>query len=177
MSDGETPCGAHIRGHVIVGSMQSFEARKRIGDAHENRVAAEMESRNWTVDPWGQAILSERTRRAISRTRWKNFPDLIATRDGDLVAIDAKDRMSSAETGRYAISRECVSFGLQFVAAFGVPIFYVFGNLGVLTPQEIMSYGSTGARGVGGSYYLVNGRLAHQFDDVFGSPAVHDRAA
>ena len=157
--------------------MNGWNQRKLIGDAHEGRVSEELAARQWIVDPWGQAILSEQVQRAISRTRWKNFPDLVAARDGDLVAIDAKDRMSSAETGRYAISRECVSFGLQFVAAFGVPIFYVFGNLGVLTPQEVMSYGSTGARGMGGSYYLINGRLAHQFDDVFGNPIVRDEAA
>lgn len=155
----------------------SWNQRKLVGDAHEMRVGGELAARGWDVDPWGQAILSESVRRAVSRTRWKNFPDLVAARDGDLVAIDAKDRMSSAETGRYAISRECVSFGLQFVAAFGVPIFYVFGNLGVLTPQEVMSYGNIGPRGMGGSYYLVNGRLAHQFDDVFGSPRLHEEAA
>jgi hypothetical protein len=157
--------------------MSSWNNRQQVGDAHESRVQKELASRRWAVDPWGQAILSEPIRKAVSRTRWKNFPDLVAARDGDLVAIDAKDRMSSAETGRYAISRECVSFGLQFVAAFGVPIFYVFGNLGVLTPQEVMSYGSTGARGMGGSYYLVNGRLAHQFDDVFGTPIALGEAA
>lgn len=157
--------------------MSSWSTRQQVGDAHEGRVEKELTARRWEVNPWGQAILSEPIRKAVSRTRWKNFPDLVAARDGDLVAIDAKDRMSSAETGRYAISRECISFGLQFVAAFGVPIFYVFGNLGVLTPQEVMSYGSTGARGMGGSYYLVNGRLAHQFDDVFGAPARMDAAA
>lgn len=155
----------------------SWTQRKQIGDALEVRVADEMSGRGWHVDYWGQGVLSAPIRQAVSRTRWKNFPDLAAARDGDLVAIDAKDRMSSAETGRYAISRECVSFGLQFVAAFGVPIFYVFGNLGVLTPQEVMSYGSTGARGMGGSYYLVNGRLAHQFDDVFGAPIPRSEAA
>lgn len=85
--------------------------------------------------------------------------------------------MSSADTGRYAISRECVNFGIQFVAAFGVPIFYVFGNLGVLTPQEVMAYGSTGVRAMGGSYYLVDGRLARQFDDVFGRPVNTNAAA
>jgi Holliday junction resolvase len=154
-----------------------WASRKMVGDAHEERVRTELASRGWTVDPWGQAILSGQVRKAVSRTRWKNFPDLVAARDGDLVAIDAKDRMSSAETGRYAISRECVSFGLQFVAAFGVPIFYVFGNLGVLTPQEVMSYGNIGPRGMGGSYYLITGRLSHQFDDVFGAPASHTEAA
>lgn len=157
--------------------MSNWHEQKQIGDVHEKRVGKELSDRLWAVDPWGQAILSEQVRRAVSRTRWKNFPDLVAARDGDLVAIDAKDRMSSAETGRYAISRECVSFGLQFVAAFGVPIFYVFGNLGVLTPQEVMSYGNIGPRGMGGSYYLINGRLAHQFDDVFGAPIPGDVAA
>ena len=52
--------------------------------------------------------------------------------------------MRSTETGRYAISRECVAFGLQFVAAFGIPVYYVFGNLGVLCPTEVMSYGTIG---------------------------------
>ncbi|MDF5758627.1 hypothetical protein [Spongiactinospora sp. TRM90649] len=129
------------------------------------------------MDAWGQAILSEPIRRAISRTRWAHFPDLVAVRDGDLVAIDAKDRISSADTGRYAISQKCVSFGIQFIAAFGVPIFYVLGNLGVLTPHEVLAYGTAGTRGLGGSYYLVNGRLAHQFDDVFGHPVQRDEAA
>lgn len=165
------------RGRVIVYSMQPFEARKKIGDAHEFRVATEMESRGWAVDHWGQATLSERVRRAASRTRWKHFPDLVAERTSDLVAIDAKDRISSAETGRYAIARACVEFGNQFTAAFDIPIFYVFGNLGVLTPQEVRAYGTTGPRGFGGSYYLINARLAHQFDDVFGSPVPRDHAA
>lgn len=154
-----------------------WENRKQVGDAHEERVTRELEARGWTVDPWGQAILSEPVQRAISRTRWAHFPDLVAARDGGPVAIDAKDRMSSAETGRYAISIKCVEFGTQFIAAFGVPIFYVFGNLGVLTPQEVMAYGTTSARGTGGSYYLINGRLAHQFDDVFGSPVPQGVAA
>lgn len=155
----------------------TWDQRKPIGDAHEQRVALELNQRGWTVDPWGQGILSPAVQRAISRSRWANFPDLVAARTGDLVAIDAKDRVSSAETGRYAISQKCVSFGLQFIAAFGVPIFYVFGNLGVLTPQEVMAYGTIGPRGMGGAYYLINGRLAHQFDDVFGSPVLSSTAA
>ncbi|MEO3860895.1 hypothetical protein [Acrocarpospora sp. B8E8] len=160
--------------------MSTWTDRKAIGDAHEERVARELESRGWTVAPWGQGIMPAPIQTAItrSRTRFKHFPDLIAAREGDILTIDAKDRMSSAETGRYAISRDCISFGLQFVAAFGLPVFYVFGNLGVLTPTEVMSYGRVNPRGVGGgAYHLVNGRLAHQFDDVFGAPAIRDQAA
>jgi Holliday junction resolvase len=157
--------------------MNTWSERKTVGDQHEQRVAVELRSRGWEVAPWGQGMLPDAIRQAASRTTWANCPDLIAARDGDLVTIDCKDRMSSSETGRYAIARKCVSFGLQFVASFGIPTFYVFGNLGVLTPWEVMAYGSVGPRGLGGSYYLVNGRLAHQFDDVFGAPTVHDTAA
>jgi hypothetical protein len=78
--------------------------------------------------------------------------------------------MHSTATGRYAVSRECVAFGLQFYAAFALPLFYVFGNLGVMCPTEISSYGQLGPRATGGAYYLVDGRLAHIFDDVFGEP-------
>ncbi|WP_433355582.1 hypothetical protein ACQP25_17120 [Microtetraspora malaysiensis] len=150
--------------------MNTWNQRIAAGERHEQRVANELRQRGWDVAPWGQGVMPDPIRQAISRTRWKNFPDLVATRDGELVTIDAKDRMSSTETGRFAVARDCVYFGLQFVVAFGVPVFYVFGNLGVLTPSEVMTYGSQGPRGFGGSYYLVNGRLAHPFDDVFGIP-------
>src|ERR1044072_2423471 len=138
--------------HAIVQSM-NWDQRKAIGDAHEERVSVELEGRGWEVAPWGQGILPPGIRTALARsdTRWRHLPDLIAARDGDVVSIDCKDRMASSETGRYAIKRECVSFGLQFLAAFGIPVFYVFGNLGILTPTEVTSYGSLGPRSVGGS--------------------------
>lgn len=125
------------------------------------------------VTQWGQGILPEVTRRAIREagSRFRYFPDLIAARPGEIVTIDAKEHMHSTETGRYAVSRECVNFGLHFLAAFGLTLYYVFGNLAVLCPTEIASYGRIGPRSTGGAYYLVNGRLAHHFDDIFGGPA------
>jgi hypothetical protein len=158
--------------------MQKFEARKKIGDAHEERVLREMEARGWTVDQWGQATLKEEIQREVSRTQWAHFPDLVAVRPGELVAIDAKDRMSSADTARYAISRRCVAFGLQFMAAFGIPLFYVLGNLAALTPHEVLAYSTRGAPNLGGgSYHLINERLGHHFDDVFGAPIIREEAA
>jgi Holliday junction resolvase len=152
--------------------MNNWEQRKIAGTAHEERIAEELAARGWNAAPWGQGILPPPIREALSRSesRWKHFPDLVAARDGDVVTIDGKDRMRSTETDRYAISRECVSFGLQFLAAFGIPVFYVFGNLGVLTPTEVQSYGTLGPRSRGGAYYLVPGRIGHHFDDVFGAP-------
>jgi len=155
-----------------MGDNSQFSMRLAVGSEHEHRVTDELTTRGWTVTRWGQEILPEPTRRAIraARSRFRYFPDLVASRAGEIVTIDAKDHLHSTDTGRYAVSRECVAFGLQFYAAFALPVFYVFGNLGVLCPTEIMSYGRVGPRSTGGAYYLINGRLAHHFDDVFGAP-------
>ncbi len=152
--------------------MSAFGGRLSIGTDHEQRVAGELRARGWTVDPWGQGVLSAEVRDAIQRgeSRLRFLPDLIAARNGELVTVECKDRMRSADSGRYAIARQCVNFGLQMLAL-GVPLLYVFGNLGVLLPTEVMTYGRIGPRVIGsGAYYLVPERLGHQFDDVFGTP-------
>jgi hypothetical protein len=157
--------------------VSTWHERKAVGDTHEQRVALELERRGWVVSQCGTGLYEAEIRWALGRSesRLREFPDLIAARDGDVVTVDAKDRVSSAETGRYAISRRCLVAGMQFLGAFApVPLYYVFGNLGVLTPAEVMHYGSIGQRG--GAYYLVPGRLGHHFDDVFGGPA-RDQAA
>jgi hypothetical protein len=152
--------------------MTTFAERLSVGDAHQSRVADELEARGYAVTAWGQAILPEVTRRTIRevRSRFRYFPDLIASRAGEIVTVDAKNCMHSNETGRYAVSQACTSFGLQFTAAFGLPLYYVVGNLAVLCPTEVMSYGQIGPRATGGAYYLVDSRFARNFDDVFGSP-------
>jgi hypothetical protein len=157
---------------ATIAFMTTFAERLSVGDAHQSRVADELEARGYAVTAWGQAILPEVTRRTIREvwSRFRYFPDLIASRSGEIVTIDAKDCMHSNETGRYAISQACTSFGLQFTAAFGLPLYYVVGNLAVLCPTEVMSYGQIGPRATGGAYYLVDSRFARNFDDVFGSP-------
>lgn len=153
--------------------MTNFAARLAAGTDHEKRVTRELEHRGWAVAGYGQGSLPEPVRAAVQRcgSRLRFAPDLLAAGGGDPVAIDCKDRMRSTDTGRYAIRRECVNAGLQFIGWTGITVLYVFGNLGVLTPTEVMSYGSLGARTAGtGAYYLVPERLAHHFDDVFGVP-------
>lgn len=150
-----------------------FNERLSTGIAHEQRVATELRTRRYTVTPWGQALLPEQTRQVIRDTQCKlaHEPDLIASRPGDgIIVVDAKTAMHSTETNRYAVSRRCVNFGIQYLATWGVPLYYVLGNLGVLSPSEILSYGRIGPRSTGGAYYLVDGHLAHFFDDVFGPP-------
>jgi hypothetical protein len=96
------------------------------------------------------------------------LPDLIATRRGDLVAIDCKDSMRRIP--RYSIKRECLEFGIQFCAVFKTPLLYVFGNLGVLTPAELQAYPAlVGPPAPTGAYVLVDGNRTRRFDDVFGT--------
>jgi hypothetical protein len=152
-----------------------LQERKRAGDAHERRVAEELGARGWRTAPWGQAILPPDIRSALvsSASNLLHFPNLVAAQNGELVAIDCQNYLRSAETGRYAVSRNCVSFGLQFHAAFGIPLYYVFGNLGVLTPVEVLACTTTRIRTSGS--YLVSAKVAHGFDDIFG-PTIFKRS-
>ncbi|MEV4753421.1 hypothetical protein AB0K21_44360 [Streptosporangium sp. NPDC049248] len=153
--------------------MADWHARKEVGDQHEHRVARELEDRGWTVHFCGQGTYPPAIQQALSRTdsQLRQFPDLIAARGADVITIDAKTRMSSLHTSRYAISRKCLIAGLHFLGTHApIPLYYVFGQMGVLTPAEVMHYGSIGFRSPDGSYYLVNSHLAHRFDDVFGAP-------
>lgn len=149
--------------------MLGLQERKQTGDAHHRRVAEELGSRGWRTAPWGRGILPPDIRSALvtSASSLRHFPDLVAAQHGELVAVDCQNYVRSAESGRFAVSRNCVSFGLQFHAAFGIPLYYVFGNLGVLTPVEVLAYTSTRFK-TGGASYLVDAKLAHPFDDIFG---------
>lgn len=152
--------------------MTPFTERLAAGQVHEHRVRRELEQRGWEVTAWGQGILPEATRRALaaSGSGFRHFPDLIAAQAGQAAVIDAKDRARSTRTSRYAVARSCVSFGLQFTAAFGLSVYYVFGNLSVLCPAEVMAYGTASADRGSGAYYLIPEHTARHFDDVFGPP-------
>jgi hypothetical protein len=154
--------------------MSTWRQRKQVGDAHEARVARLLRARGWTVAAWGQATLPGPIRLAIVRSgsTWRYFPDLVAARQGSLLVIDAKDRMPGARGDRYSISVDCLHFGMHFTAAFRVPFFYVFGDLGVLTPAEIFSYQFIGTMPrVPRDYYLIPASQARGFDDTFGAPS------
>jgi Holliday junction resolvase len=149
----------------------SWQERKAVGDVHEQRVAAALQGCGWEVVAWGQATLPMPMRKAISNSQspWRYFPDLIAVRGADLITIDAKDNMAGPNSPRYAIKKDCVQFGLEFFAVFKIPLFYVFGNLGVLTPAEILAYLPNRSR-PNGAYFLIHAERTHPFDQAFGAP-------
>ncbi|MFD5134441.1 hypothetical protein [Streptomyces olindensis] len=78
--------------------------------------------------------------------------------------------MPSTDTNRYAISTDTVNAGLLFTAAHApTPLYYVFGDLKVLTPAEVVHYTAHALRHHSGAFHLVRTEQAHHFDDVFGS--------
>ncbi|WP_328723526.1 hypothetical protein OHT52_31165 [Streptomyces sp. NBC_00247] len=154
--------------------MPTWPERKDIGDRHESRVMQALQARGWTVQPCGQGIYPAPIQDALRRTRstLRQFPDLIAARGADLVTIDAKERMPSTCSDRYAISTATVNAGLLFTAAHApTPLYYVLGDMNVLTPAEVLHYTAHALRHRSGAYYLVSSHQAHAFDDVFGPKA------
>ncbi|MGW5348344.1 hypothetical protein [Streptomyces sp. NPDC004050] len=160
--------------------MTHWQERKDVGDTHEHRVAAALHARGWTVHTCGQGTFPPEIRQALASTasslRW--FPDLIAARAGEVVTIDAKDRMPSTTSDRYAISATAANAGLLFTATHApTPLYYVLGDLKVLTPAEVLHYAEHARRHHSGAYHLISTHHAHRFDEVFGTPRPHVTAA
>jgi hypothetical protein len=150
--------------------MASWQERKSVGDALEERVARELGTRGWQVGRYGQRTLPEPIRTAISRSTSgiRYLPDLIAFHDRlGPVIVDCKDRLPTTSSRNYAINKACLNFGSQFAAIIGAPLYYVFGNLSVIIPAEIIAY-RIGDYRVHGSYYLIPDDQGHDFDQVFG---------
>ena len=148
--------------------------RRATGEQHERYVKGQLELYGWTVHPCGQGTYPAAIQNALRHTEsaFRQFPDMIAARGHDIVAIDAKTRLESTGTDRYAVSRKRLLAGLQLLGTMApLRLFYVFGDLRVLTPAEVMAYSCHASLHPSGSYYLVSTRLAHQFDEVFGTPA------
>lgn len=159
-----------------------FAERKAIGDQHEMRVRGELELRGWTVAPYGQGVLPEAITRALGRTgsrmRWD--PDMIAVNGSTVCLIDAKSSMHGDDAWTYNISRKAVGAHLRMWADLDLPIFYVFQNLGVATPAEVMQFCRLATLGQAGGYLSFPAGLPRPFDDYFGAPttpAVSNRAS
>lgn len=164
---------AAVSGRVILVGMTAWDRRKKIGDALEQRVAGELRSRAWVVNPWGQGVLDERIRYALRRTdsfaRWT--PDLVAARDETVCFIDCKANMTGGTRRRHAIERAAVRAHLQLVAWTDLPLYYVFDDLGVATPYDVLmagQHGPTSNVGSGAPYYLINTSMDRPLDTVFG---------
>ncbi|MER5681814.1 hypothetical protein ABT248_15620 [Streptomyces sp. NPDC000971] len=80
--------------------------------------------------------------------------------------------MTSRATSRHIVERAAVTAHLQLVAWTLLPVYYVFDNLDVLTPHDVLTtgwHGSYSSAGSGSPYYLVTTDRTLAFDATFGA--------
>ncbi|MGW6755071.1 hypothetical protein [Streptomyces sp. NPDC055006] len=86
--------------------------------------------------------------------------------------IDCKSRMTSKSTGRHAVERSAVHAHVQLVAWTLLPLYYVFDDLDVLTPHDVLTTGQQGPHSIAGSgapYFLISANTTRRFDSLFGT--------
>lgn len=155
-----------------VTSMWSYEERKEEGDDHEKRVQRELGRRGWTVDPYGQGVISEIARRVLqqseSRLRWD--PDFIVTRDPHQFWVDAKSSMWGKNARRYFVSKQSLASAVLVEAHTLMPVYYVFHNLSVATPHDVIRFCGLRHFTEAASYVSFPVDLPMPFDSMFGPP-------
>lgn len=157
----------------------TFADRKAFGDQHEARVRQELERRGWSVAQYGQGILPGAICRALARTEsaFRFDPDFVVARGSDICLIDAKSSMRGENARAYTISRKSLRAGVRKVAEVDLPLYYVFHNLGVATPHELMQFSGVSSLGASGGYLSFGSHLPRPFDEVFGHSPISLAAA
>jgi hypothetical protein len=155
-----------------VTALSTWAERKAVGDPHEDRVRSELEQRGWTAASYGQGILPEPIQRALKHTnsimRWD--PDLVAAQGSSICLVDAKSSMRGDDAWTYHVSRKAIRAHLRMWTELDLPIYYVFHNLGVATPAQLMQWCRLSTLGEAGGYLSIPAGLPVPFDDVFGMP-------
>lgn len=149
-----------------------FPARKAVGDKHEDRVEAELVKRGWAVDHTAQEkTLSEQVSRALRRTESKkrHDPDFLVACGSTIRYVDAKGSLRGPRTDQNFVSRKAIAAHLTLIAEQDIPVYYVFDDLGVLTPAEVMRYAGYERLGNAPGYLAVARSRSHRFDDIFGT--------
>ncbi|MGE5828845.1 MAG: hypothetical protein ACM30G_10875 [Micromonosporaceae bacterium] len=138
----------------------------------------------WLAAPFGQAQVPQDMRPHLARwlddyghatlLRWT--PDIIAVRPAArpyVCLIDAKtENESNAASPNYSIEINAVDAGLTIVRDWHMPLYYVWEDGGVLTPQTVMNrwnrkMDGAGSGGSNTAYYLVAKRFARKANAVF----------
>lgn len=150
----------------------NFRQRLDKGEELEQEVAQELKDRGWDVHRYGMGTWSEDMRDILGQTRshLRYAPDLYATRSRkDLVFIDCKNTLHRSDGSYYRINRDCLAAGRNFGPRYDVPLYYVFDDLGVLTPHQIMEFLKIPhlTNGVG-TWIAVPRHLPVTFNEIFG---------
>jgi hypothetical protein len=172
--------------------MSGFQTRLGPAVAWEARLIEILIERGWLAAPFGQAQVPSEMRSHLARwiddyghatlLRWT--PDIIAVKPTEkpfVCLIDAKtERVDNATSSNYSIEINAVDAGLTIVRDWHMPLFYVWEDGGVLTPQTVVNRwnrkldgaGSTGSKT---AFYLVAKSFARSNREIF--PAVVREAA
>jgi hypothetical protein len=93
--------------------------------------------------------------------RW--LPDLLAIKDRVALLVDCKAQMTSRATRRHTVEGATVRSHLQMAVSFDIAVYYVFDDLGVLTPMDVSGSRAdrSGSGGVTGARSPCFGTLEH----------------
>lgn len=156
---------------------REFMRRLDLAQEFERKVIAELVSRDWQAEGFGQGQLSEEMREVIRRvnTPVRYMPDIIAckrfTGKTLLIFIDAKAGEKWRETGKHDVETAALDAAEKWVALSDCPYYFVFPDGGVLTPAVLRELGEPGRfRGVGSGtpFLLVPRTVCTHFNTVFG---------
>lgn len=159
---------------------------QRSGPAYhwEAQLVTMLQGVGWLAAPFGQQQIPSEIREWLPRCkddygrppllRWT--PDIIAVRPSNppfACLIDAKTESKTNQTGpNYSVEINAVDAGLAIVRDWYVPLFYVWPDFGVMTPQIVLNRWSRkldgdGAQGSGTAFYLVAKKWRLSISDVF----------
>lgn len=144
-------------------SLETFAERKALGDEWEAEVFELVKNTpGWHVQPFGQAMLQEATRKLIRKVdtpmRW--MPDFLASRirDGKSFLLEAKWTDTEEHRSNYDIEVKSVEAMLKHGKDNGIPVYFVFPDFWVAEAREIASIATRGTfrgNGSGKPFYLV----------------------
>lgn len=154
--------------------MTTFSHRIKLASDHEVAVRAMLEERGWACEPFGQALLSERMRELLRRTRsairW--LPDIIACNAEWVILVDAKESQR-LDTANWSIEQAAYDAGSLFQSALGHPLLYVwhdftanFHDALVFVNDEPWSGRTQRTMGSGTPYWLIRKSQQRSLDDV-----------
>jgi len=164
--------------------MNGFQKRLGPAMAWENQLIEKLRDRGWLAAPFGQAQVPTEMRPHLARwlddyghatlLRWT--PDIIAvkpTAKPSVCLIDAKtENDGNAASPNYSVEINAVDAGLTIVRDWHMPLFYVWEDGGVLSPQGVVNrwnrkLDGAGSAGSGTAFYLVAKRWARPFPEMF----------
>lgn len=164
--------------------MTGFQGRFVPAQEWEKKLQARLEELGWLAAPFGQAQIPEVMRPHLWRflddygqvtlLRWT--PDIIAVRpdrEPFVCLIDAKtESEKNKNSANYSIEVNAVDAGLVIVRDWHMPLFYVWPDGGVLTPQTVVNrwcrkLDGEGSGGSNTAFYLVAKKWARKGSEIF----------